>query len=59
MIEIYSDYLITNFGQATAISRSNVLDAELSHDSITSALADRQLTSKDDWKPVKPIIRKT
>jgi hypothetical protein len=57
MIEIYSDYLITNFGQATAISLSNVLNGELSHDSITRSLADRELTSKDYWKLAKPIIR--
>jgi DDE superfamily endonuclease len=57
MIDIYSDYLITNFGQATATSLSNVLNGELSHDSITRALADRELTSKDYWKLVKPIIR--
>jgi DDE superfamily endonuclease len=57
MIDIYSDYLITNFGQATATSLSNVLNGELSHDSITRSLADRELTSKDYWKLVKPIIR--
>ena len=57
MIDIYSDYLITNFGQATATSLSNVLNGELSHDSITRALTDRELTSKDYWKLVKPIIR--
>ena len=57
MIDIYSDYLITNFGQATATSLSNVLNGELSHDSITRALADRELTSKDYWKLAKPIIR--
>ena len=57
MIDIYSDYLITNFGQATATSLSNVLNGELSHDSITRALADRELTSKDYWRQVKPVIR--
>jgi hypothetical protein len=57
MIDIYSDYLITNFGQATATSLSNVLNGELSHDSITRSLADRELTSKDYWQYVKPIIR--
>ena len=57
MIDIYSDYLITNFGQATATSLSNVLNGELSHDSITRALADRELTSKDYWRQVKPTVR--
>jgi hypothetical protein len=56
MIDIYSDYLITNFGQATT-SLSNVLNGELSHDSITRSLADRELTSKDYWQYVKPTIR--
>jgi uncharacterized membrane protein (DUF4010 family) len=45
MIDIYSGYLITNFGQATT-SLSSVLNGELSHDSITRSLADRELTSK-------------
>jgi DDE superfamily endonuclease len=57
MIDIYSDYLITNFGQATATSLSNVLNGELSHDSITRSLADRELTSQDYWRQVKPTIR--
>jgi DDE superfamily endonuclease len=57
MIDSYSDYLITNFGQATATSLSNVLNGELSHDSITRSLADRELTSKDYWRQVKPVIR--
>jgi hypothetical protein len=57
MIDTYSDYLITNFGQATAISLSNVLGGELGHDSITKALADRGLTSKGYWKLIKPTIR--
>ena len=57
MIDIYSDYLITNFGQATATSLSNILNGELSHDSITRSLADRELTSKDYWQYVKPTIR--
>ena len=57
MIDLYSDYLITNFGQATATSLSNVLNGELSHDSITRSLADRELTSKDYWQFVKPTIR--
>ncbi len=57
MIDIYSDYLITNFGQATATSLSNVLNGELSHDSITRFLTERELTSKDYWLLVKPTIR--
>jgi integrase len=57
MIDIYSDDLITNFGQATATSLSNVLNGQLSHDSLTRSLADRELTSKDYWHYVKPTIR--
>ena len=57
MIDLYSDYLITNFGQATAKGLSNVLDGELSHDSITRFLADHELTSKDYWQIAKTKIR--
>ena len=57
MIDLYSDYLITNFGQATATGLSSVLNEEISHDSITRFLSDRELTSKDYWQLVKPVIR--
>ena len=58
MIDLYSDYLITNFGQATATGLSSVLNGEISHDSITRFLSDRELTSKDYWQLVKPVIRR-
>ncbi len=57
MIDLYSDYLITNFGQATATGLSNVLDGELSHDSITRFLADHELISKNYWQFAKTKIR--
>ena len=58
MIEIYSDFLITSFGQTSATNLEKALDAEISHDAITRFLSDRLLTSRDYWKLVKPVIRK-
>ena len=57
ILDLYSDYLITNFGQATATGLSNVLDGEISHDTITRSLAERELTSKDYWQLAKTKIR--
>ena len=58
MIEIYSDFLITSFGQTSATNLEKALDAEISHDAITRFLSDRLFTSRDYWKLVKPVIRK-
>lgn len=57
LIDLYSDYLITAFGQVSATHLSNVLDGQISHDAITRFLSSRELTSKDCWQLVKPIIR--
>jgi DDE superfamily endonuclease len=57
ILDLYSDYLITNFGQATATGLSNVLDGEISHDTITRSLVERELTSKDYWQFAKTTIR--
>ena len=57
MINIYSDFLITTFGQASATNLSKALDNEISHDAITQFLSEKLLTSREYWKLVKPTIR--
>jgi hypothetical protein len=57
MSEIYGHHSITNFSQDTDNSHLQGLGDELSHDSITRALANLELTSKDHWKLVKLIVR--
>ena len=57
LIDLYSDYLITAFSQASATSLSRALDGQISHDTITRFLADHTLTGRDYWQLVKPFIR--
>jgi hypothetical protein len=58
LIDLYSDYLITAFGQTSATNLSRALNFDLSHDTITRFLNDQELTSRDYWKIVKPMIRR-
>jgi len=55
---LYTDYLISNFGQATATGLSALLDGEISHDQVTRFLSEREYTSKDLWLEVKSTVRK-
>ena len=56
-LELYTDYLISNFGQATATGLSAMLNGEVSHDHITRFLSNNEFTSKDLWLHVKPVVR--
>jgi hypothetical protein len=58
LIELYSDYLISSFGQTTATGMSNMLEGIISHDKITRFLSSKQFSNKDLWQIAKPIIRK-
>lgn len=57
LLDIYSDYLISAFGQTTATGLATLLDGQVSHDRIQRFLAASQRTSVDLWKLVKPHIR--
>ncbi|MGZ8959282.1 MAG: IS701 family transposase [Methylosarcina sp.] len=56
-LELYTDYLISTFGAATATGMSAMLDGEVSHDRVTRFLAEREYTSKDLWRQVKSTVR--
>ena len=56
-IELYTDYLISGNGYATATGLSSMLDGEVSHDKITRFLSKNEFTSKDLWKQVKKSVR--
>lgn len=58
-LELYTDYLISNFGLATATGLSGLLDGQISHDQVTRFLAERDYTSKDLWLEVKGVVRQT
>lgn len=55
--DLYSDYLISSFGQTTSTGLSAMLGGSVSHDQITRSLAGKQRTSADLWRVVKPLVR--
>ena len=57
LLEVYSDDLIISSSQTTATGLSKVLDGQTSPDKITRFLSQKDLTSKDLWKLVKPTVR--
>ena len=56
--DLYTDYLISQFGATTATGLSALLDGEISHDKVTRFLSERRYTGKDLWLRVKPVIRR-
>jgi hypothetical protein len=57
ILDLYSDYLLSSFGQTTATGLSRLLDGEVSHDQVTRMLSSTKMTSKTWWKLVKPHVR--
>lgn len=57
MLDIYTDYLICSFGQASATGLARLLDHEISHDSVTRFLSAEPQTSAALWHVVKPLVR--
>jgi hypothetical protein len=57
LLDIYSDYLISQTQYATATSLSSLLDGEISHDKITRFLHKNQFEGKDLWGYVKKYVR--
>ena len=58
ILDLYSDYLISSFGQTTATGLSNLMKGEISHDQVSRMLGSPKMTSKDWWLMVKPQVRK-
>ena len=56
-LELYTDYLLSTFGAATATGLSAMLDGDVSHDRITRFLSKQDFTSKDLWLHVKAMVR--
>jgi hypothetical protein len=57
-LELYTDYLLSTFGYATATGLSAMVNGEVSHDQITRFLSDDEYNSKDLWLEVKSTVRK-
>jgi len=57
LLDLYSDYLISAFGQTTATGLAALLGGTVSHDRIQRFLAGEQRTAADLWQLVKPHVR--
>lgn len=57
LLDLYSDYLISSFGQTTTTGLATLLNGDLSHDHITRFLFSQPKTSADLWQIVKPRVR--
>lgn len=57
LLDLYSDYLISSFGQTTATGLAALLAGPVSHDRIQRFLASETRTSSDLWQLVKPHVR--
>jgi len=58
LLDLYTDYLLSSFGQTTATGLSKLMDGAISHDQVSRMLASPRMTSKDWWRMVKPQVRK-
>ena len=56
-LDLYTDYLLTAFGAATATGLSAMVEGDVSHDQITRFLSAQEYTSKDLWREVKSTVR--
>lgn len=57
LLDVYTDYLLISFGQATATGLAALLPQVVSHDQITRFLSGNAFGSPDLWKIVKPHVR--
>jgi hypothetical protein len=57
LLDLYSDYLISAFGQTTATGLSLLLNSKVSHAQLQRFLASEEPTSVDLWRIAKPHVR--
>jgi hypothetical protein len=57
LLDIYSEYLISSFGQTTGTGLAGLLGGSISHDQIQRMLGKEQFSSGDLWRIVKPYVR--
>ena len=58
ILDLYSDYLLSSFGQTTATGLAQLMDGAISHDQVTRMLSSPRMSSKEWWRLVKPQVRK-
>lgn len=55
--DLYTDYLLSSFGQTTATSLASLLNGAVSHDEVTRFLNQAHAVSPTLWHHVKPLVR--
>jgi DDE superfamily endonuclease len=58
LLDLYTDYLISAFGQVTSTGLSELTDNAVSHDRISRMLGKREFSQQDYWKAIKGIVRR-
>jgi hypothetical protein len=53
-LDLYTDYLLSSYGFATATGLSEMVDEAVSQDKVARVLSARQYTSKDLWRKSSP-----
>jgi hypothetical protein len=56
-LDLYTDYLLSTFGAATATGLSAMVEGDVSHDRVTRFLSEQDYTSRDLWQQVKSTVR--
>ena len=54
LLDIYSEYLISAFGQTSGTGLAGLLGGSVSHDQIQGLLGKEQVGSGELWQIVKP-----
>jgi len=57
-LDLYTDYLLSSFGQTSSTGLSRLVDDAISHDKISRFLSGNDFNSKTLWQQVKPLVRK-
>jgi transposase len=57
-LDLYTDYLLSSFGQTSAVGLSRLVDGDISHDSISRLLSGNDFDSRQLWQKVKALVRK-
>ena len=57
LLELYSDYLLSSFGETTATGLSALVDGAVSHDQVTRFLSGADYDGQTLWQQIKPLVR--
>jgi hypothetical protein len=57
LLDIYSDYLMSQNHYATATGLDAMFDGEISHDQVSRLLRSGDYGSKELWEHIKPDVR--